>query len=109
MANQEEEGSQPDATLIKKTKRVSWLPSSSEEDSSAKSESESEEEEHHEVVLELSMDDWKSLNKEEEEDHTLLPLIQEAVDTMTTEAETSSADNRPPQPTGGGVFGVDWG
>ena len=102
MANKKEEGSQPDATLRKKKKRVSWLPSSSEED---KSESENEEEEHHEVVLELSMNDWKFLNEDEEEDHTLLPLIQEAVDMMTTEAATSNADNQPPQPTGGGVLG----
>ena len=51
------------------------------------------------------MDEWKSLDKEEEEDHALLPLIQEAVDMMTTEAEISSEDNRPPQPTGGGCWG----
>ena len=51
------------------------------------------------------MDEWKSLDKEEEKDHTLLPIVQAAVDIMATEVELSSEDNRPPQPTGRGCCG----
>ena len=107
---QGEEENQPDANPIKKKKRVSWLPFSSEDDSSAKSESKNEEDKHNEMVLELPKDEGKHQDTEDEEkDHALLPLIQEAVDMILTKTEVPSEDNQSPQPIGGGALGSSGG